>query len=146
MTHTSLVNCCDSVMFPSADTIALDIACTIPGPSLQESVNSQCVFSVAMIALPVFESYRQHISAPHKTPLCGWHHLSRLRVITLAAMDYYLMTTDSNDSQVRNRPGRDRSSASKNSKTEPVVRRELAAILSRRPGQGSPAHLSPVTY
>ena len=38
---TSLVNCCDSVMFPFAATMALEIACTIPGPSLQDKVSSQ---------------------------------------------------------------------------------------------------------
>ena len=38
---TSLVNCCDSVMFPFAATMALEIACTIPGPSLQDKVSNQ---------------------------------------------------------------------------------------------------------
>ena len=47
---SSLENCCDSVMFPAAATMAPLIAWTMPGLSSQTSVRIQCVGVVTLPA------------------------------------------------------------------------------------------------
>jgi hypothetical protein len=47
--RTSLVNCWDSVILPFAATMAPEMACTIPGPSVQDRVKTQWPVSAFVI-------------------------------------------------------------------------------------------------